>query len=123
MNLKLDENLGARGAELLRAAGHDVSTVVEQQLCGTPDADLIEYCRREGRAIVTLDLGFANPLQFRPSEFPGIAVLRLPRDRAHSNLMDAIRSLIEAIRTETLTGKLWIVERNHIRVYQEREKA
>ena len=28
MKLKLDENLGDRGAELFRQAGHDVATVV-----------------------------------------------------------------------------------------------
>jgi len=29
------------------------------------DAALIDLCRQEGRAIVTLDLDFANPLRFR----------------------------------------------------------
>lgn len=42
------------------------------------EAALIELCRQEGRAIVTLDLDFANPLRFKPSHFSGIAVLRLP---------------------------------------------
>jgi len=37
MKLKLDENLGTRAAELLREAGHDLSTVPEQNLCSTPD--------------------------------------------------------------------------------------
>jgi uncharacterized protein (DUF433 family) len=37
MRLKLDENLGARDAEWLRAQGHDVDTVAEEQLAGAPD--------------------------------------------------------------------------------------
>lgn len=78
MKLKLDENLGARGVEVLSQAGHDVLTVAEQGLCSTTDRTLIEVCRTEGRCLVTLDLDFANPLVFRPSEYAGIAVLRLP---------------------------------------------
>ncbi len=35
MKLKLDENIGRQGAELLRQAGHDVASVVEQGLTAT----------------------------------------------------------------------------------------
>ena len=32
MNIKLDENLGSRGAAILQAAGHHVTTVAEEGL-------------------------------------------------------------------------------------------
>ena len=77
MKLKLDENLGHRTLTILQRAGHDVITVTQQNISGIPDHELIALCRSESRALVTLDLDFANPLQFRPNTYAGIAVLRL----------------------------------------------
>ena len=81
MKIKLDENLGNRGAEILRAAGYSVTTVVEEGLTSASDDRLIEVCRSEGKCLVTLDLDFGNPLRFDPSRYSGIVVLRLPRTR------------------------------------------
>jgi hypothetical protein len=72
---------------------------------------------RESRALVTLDLDFANPLQFKPSRYAGIAVLRLPSPLSHTHLLSAIMTLASALETEQLKGHLWIVEIGRIRVY------
>jgi len=79
LKLKLDENLGKRLAELFQAAGYDTATVPGQRMSGAADSDLIKRCHDEGRAIVTLDLDFGNPLLFRPSQYYGIAGWR-PKD-------------------------------------------
>jgi predicted nuclease of predicted toxin-antitoxin system len=39
---KLDENLTARAAEALRKAGHDVRTVLEQDLGGAADQTVFD---------------------------------------------------------------------------------
>ena len=71
MKLKLDENLNERGIALLAAAGHEVSTVVLQKMQAASDAEVIEVCRKEGRALVTLDLDFANPNSLSPQPVSG----------------------------------------------------
>lgn len=120
MKLKLDENLGRRGQEILKAAGHDVSTVAKQHLQGSADRDLIERCRIEERCLVTLDLDFANPLIFLPSSYSGIAVLRLSAKPSAADLAALVQTLADAMKAEFLIGKLWIVETGRIRVYQEK---
>ena len=117
MKIKLDENLGNRGADILRAAGHDVATVVEERLSSASDDRLIDVCRSERRCLVTLDLDFGNPLRFDPSRHSGIAFLRLPPRFMAGDLLDTIGSLAVGLNDETIEGKLWIVQRGRIREY------
>lgn len=119
MKLKLDENLGENARVRLEAAGHDVSTVPNENLQAALDHDLIQHCRREGRALVSFDLDFANPLQYRPADYPGIAVLRLPAKPTARLLDELYRTLIGALEREPLSGQLWIIEVGRIRIHQD----
>jgi hypothetical protein len=116
---KLDENLGVRAIELLRKAGHNVATVVGEELGGASDEELIGICGAEGRILITLDLDFANVLRFPPSRHAGIAVLRVPHPVELGAIHQRTRLLLEAVEREgEPAGRLWIVEQDRIREYE-----
>jgi len=118
MKLKLDENFGSRCVDVLSNAGHDVATVAGQRMSGAADADVIQTCHAESRCLVTLDLDFSNPLRFKPANYSGIAVIRLSGRASYSELLVAVSTFAKALETETITGKLWIVEIGRIRIHR-----
>jgi predicted nuclease of predicted toxin-antitoxin system len=115
VKFKLDENLSPSLAALFAAAGHDAHSVVEQNLGGQPDERVVDVCRREGRALITLDLDFANILAYPPAEFAGLVVLRLA-DQAHATVESGIQRVLDLLPAETLAGTLWIVEDRRVRI-------
>lgn len=115
MKFKVDENLPVEVAALLAQAGHDALTVQDQTLGGRPDPDIAAVCRQEGRAVVTLDLDFADIRAYPPAGYAGIIVLRLARlDKAR--ILVAVQRLLPVLQNETLTGKLWIANETSVRI-------
>lgn len=115
MKFKVDENLPIEVGEILTDAGHDARTVTDEELTGAADPKLAEVARKEERALVTLDLDFADIRVYPPQEYPGIIVLRLKRqDRPH--VLEVCRRLLTVLKEEPLTERLWIVEEDRIRI-------
>ncbi len=117
MRFKLDENLPVDLAHILCAAGHDAVTVIEQCLEGARDSDLASVCKREGRAILTLDMDFADIRTYPPEAYPGIVVLR-PGSQSRDRILSTGSRLLNVLTGATLSGQLWIVEDSRIRVRQ-----
>ena len=112
---KVDENLPVEVAAELRQAGHDTVTAHDQKLTGGSDPDLAAVCRREGRALVTLDLDFADVLTYPPDPSPGIVVFRGRRqDRPY--VLTLLRRILPLFDTEPLKDHLWIVEETRVRI-------
>ena len=117
VRFKLDENLPVELADLFRAAGHDAATALDQNLKGARDSDLASVCRREGRAIVTLDTDFADIRAYPPNAYPGLLVLR-PSAQSRDRILILGTRLVNVLPGATLAGQLWVVEDSRIRVRQ-----
>ena len=119
MRLKLDENLGYRVCRVLELGGHDVTTVFGEGLSESLDDDVLNAATDERRALVTLDLDFANPLRYLPSRYVGIILLRLRSRPSNEDILTLARTLLGSLNKEQPFGKLWIVEPGRVRIYQE----
>ena len=117
MKFKLDENLSPTLSAHFVSAGHEAHSVLEQALGGANDPRLIEVCQLEGRALVTLDLDFANIQRYPPVGYCGIMVLRLGT-QAHGPVARALMNAIDVLQREALNGRLWIVEVGRIRIHE-----
>lgn len=115
MKFKVDENLPSDVAVLLRTAGHEADTVGEEGLAGTEDCILAERVRQERRALVTLDIGFADLRNFPPGDYAGLIVIRSKR-QDKPTLVGLARRLIPVLASEVLDGRLWIVETDRVRI-------
>ncbi len=65
MKLLLDEHYAGLIAERLRGAGHDVLTVADLGLTGSPDEPLLEIAAEERRALLTNNARHVAPLAVR----------------------------------------------------------
>lgn len=115
MKFKIDENLPSELAQMLCDAGYDALTVYQQQHTGEPDNFIARICQEEKRAIVTLDIGFSDIRSYWPADFYGIIVLRL-RTQDKNHVIEVFRQLISMFEENELTGKLWIVDEDKVRI-------
>jgi len=115
MRFKIDENLPVEVGDMLQQAGHIADTVHSEKLTGTDDRNLSIVCRTENRVLITLDMGFADIRTYPPHEFPGFIVIRSKRQDKPS-ILEVVQRLIPIIDKGQITGKLWIVEEQRIRI-------
>jgi predicted nuclease of predicted toxin-antitoxin system len=117
LKFKVDENLPAEAALLFSDAGHDCCTVADQKLSGASDETVAQVCQDEQRALVTLDLDFADIRAFPPNDYAGLLVLRLKRLDKHS-VLRSIGQVLTLLAVEPLMGKLWIVDESSARIHE-----
>ena len=94
MKIKLDENIPAALGQMLENLGHDVETVITEELVGCTDSQIWDSAQREGRFLITQDLDFSDIRVFRPGRHHGILLIRL-RSPGRLALTGRIEELFE----------------------------
>lgn len=115
MRCKIDEHLPLEIKDLLAQHRHEPLTVAEQGMAGSIDPDVVQVCRKEGRALLTLDLDFSDIRAYPPEDYHGIVVFR-PAVQSISTLVRLTTRLLTLLEREPLVGHLWIVEDDRVRI-------
>ncbi len=115
MKFKIDENLPNEITEVLNAAGHNAVSVQAQNLSGAEDAAIASRIAQEERCLITLDLGFADIRAYPPGLYSGLVVLRSKKQDKHT-VLSLLHGLVPLLASETLAGRLWIVEEDRVRI-------
>jgi predicted nuclease of predicted toxin-antitoxin system len=78
MRIKLDENIAGSAAGRLTELGHDVHTVIDEQLGGRIDSEVWAAAQQEERFLITQDLDFSDRRRFAAGTHAGVLLVRLP---------------------------------------------
>jgi len=100
---------------LLVEAGHDAMTVYQPELAGAPDERIVASCKQEERVLITADFDLSDIRHYPPGQSAGFIVLRL-REQNQANQLALLRKILPMFATTPLTGHLWIVDVNKVRV-------
>lgn len=115
MKFKIDQNLPVECAATLIEAGHDAMTVYDQGLAGAADEQVVAVCIAEDRILITSDLDLSDITHYPPAASPGYVVYR-SRRQGKASMIALTKRLITLFGQHEITGRLWILEQNRLRI-------
>jgi predicted nuclease of predicted toxin-antitoxin system len=112
MRFLADESCDFRVIRALRAAGHDITAVIET-MPGTDDAAVINVAKSERRIFLTEDRDFGQLVYAAAVETSGVVLLRFP-SALRANLPALVVDIV-AKHGAALSGRFVVVEPGRIR--------
>ena len=77
MRLFLDQMIDRSVADILRKRGHDVECTAQMDMARADDLEILAYCARNDRVLVTLDAHFGDWTVAKLAEHPGVIRLKV----------------------------------------------
>jgi predicted nuclease of predicted toxin-antitoxin system len=115
MKIKLDENLPFELAEFLNRLGHDVDTVLQENLKGKDDPSVWEVTQAAGHFLISQDLYFADIRGHSPGSHNGVLLVRL-MDPSRENLLRRIVEIFEKEDVQAWNGCNVVATNQKVRV-------
>ena len=115
MKFLMDENMPREASDLLRDLGYDVESIKGMNLRGTKNSDIYRLTKDENRILLTLDLDFANILNYPTKGHPGIIILRVKIQNPPS-IVAALRRFMRQVTPNQLRRNLVIVDEFRYRI-------
>jgi len=114
-NILLDQGLPRSAASLLRDEGWDVLHTGDIGLSRSTDRQILEYARREQRAVITLDSDFHAILAVTNASSPSVIRIRL-EGLTGPDLAVLIKSIWPKIERQVKKGAMVAVTESGIRI-------
>lgn len=111
----LDHCVPRRYLRLLREWGYDATLMTEHIPADSPDTDVITLAGELDAVLLTIDLDFANILDYPPSSYSGIVVMRY-HIQDEAELDHTLKSAMDDLYRDNLRGVLVIVSPGRYRV-------
>jgi predicted nuclease of predicted toxin-antitoxin system len=115
VKVKLDENVPHSARQVVTAAGHDVDTVVDENLAGATDPQVVAAAAATGRLLITLDRGLGDIRAYPPGSHAGILVLR-PSDQSPPTVAAALAEVVAGHDLTMLAGTVAVAQRGLLRI-------
>ena len=96
MKFLLDQNLSAGAADVLRKRGMDVIHARDAGLATAEDDEILEWSRRHGHVVITLDADFHVLLALSEARSPSVIRIRIEglRDLELSDLIERVVGVV-----------------------------
>ena len=115
MRVELDENIPRSARQGLIAAGHDVDTVVDEDLGGASDPQIVAAAAADERLLITLDRGLGDIRAYPAGDHAGILVLR-PSAQWARTVAAALAEVVAGHDLTTLAGTVTVAQRGLLRI-------
>jgi predicted nuclease of predicted toxin-antitoxin system len=115
VKVKLDENVPRSARQVLIAAGHDVDTVIDEDLGGASDPQIVAAAAADERLLITLDRGLGDIRAYPPGSHAGILVLR-PSDQSARTVAAVLAEVVAGHDLTTLAGTVTVAQRGLLRI-------
>ena len=116
MKILVDNALSHRLAELLCLAGHDAVHLRDRIPIDSPDEEVFDLAKSEGRLILSSDTDFGAILADRSDRHPSFVLLRHDAPAMPEKQVRLLEQVLEIAASDLKEGAIVSVHSNKIRV-------